>query len=56
MNFAALLERSEKGPWILAGWPGECDGCGEEFDAGDEIRADGQGGWEAKRCCDDEDL
>lgn len=36
------------GPWFMAGYGGECDSCGADYDAGDEIRADGSGGWE---CC-----
>lgn len=38
------------GPWFRAGYDGECDSCGADYDAGDEIRADGSGGWE---CCDE---
>lgn len=39
------------GPWVQAAWGGECDGCGQDYDEGDEIRADGSGGWEGK-CCE----
>lgn len=42
--------RSGPGPWFPAQFPGECP-CGEEFDEGDDIRADGSGGWEG-RCCE----
>jgi hypothetical protein len=38
------------GPWFIAAYDGDCSGCGQEFSEGDEIRADGQGGWLA-RCC-----
>lgn len=54
MDFTALLDKSDKGPWVRATWPGDCSGCGDEFGEDDEIRADGSGGWEA-RCCDDDE-
>lgn len=40
------------GPWFFAAFPGECSGylCGMFFNEGDLIRADGEGGWEAKEC------
>lgn len=38
------------GPWFIAAYDGDCAGCGDEFCEGDEIRADGEGGWLA-RCC-----
>lgn len=41
----------EKGPWFPARFEGTCDTSGDFFDEGDEIRADGQGGWEARECC-----
>lgn len=44
-----------KGSWFPARFPGECDGCGGAFDEGDDIRADGQGGWEAYDCCGADD-
>jgi hypothetical protein len=50
--FTSLLAQVNKGVWFPASWPSECSSCGIVFDAGDEIRADGDGGWEA-RCCDD---
>ena len=37
------------GPWITAAYPGECE-CGGSFDEGEQIRADGEGGWLAE-CC-----
>lgn len=40
-------------PWFVAAYDGDCSGCGQEFQEGDEIRADGFGGYEA-RCCDEE--
>ena len=33
------------GPWFVAGFAGECSECGDEFDAGCMIRADGTGGY-----------
>lgn len=39
------LERPLLGPWFEARWPGNCDGCDEEYQAGDQIRADGEGGY-----------
>jgi hypothetical protein len=44
----------EQDPWFIAGYYGACRGCGEDIEPGDEIRADGRGGWEG-RCCDDAD-
>lgn len=32
-------------------YDGSCDTCGRDFDAGDNIRSDGSGGWEAEDCC-----
>lgn len=43
---------SSPGPWVEAQYTGMCSGCGDEFYSGDEIRADGSGGWEGQ-CCDD---
>lgn len=39
------------GPWFTASYPGECARCGDEFDEGEQIRADGSGGYE---CCEDD--
>jgi hypothetical protein len=49
---AAASLSSEQGRWFVAGYYGACHGCGEDIEPGDEIRADGRGGWEG-RCCDD---
>lgn len=38
------------GPWFMARYAGECSACGNGFLSGDEIRADGAGGYEG-RCC-----
>lgn len=45
-------DRSPK--YFESRYDGDCDTCGRHFDAGDEIRSDGQGGWEGKDCCGDE--
>ncbi len=37
------------GPVFTARYPGRCSCCGEDFAAGDQIRADGDSGY----CCDD---
>lgn len=42
------------GPWFTAAYDGHCAMCGSEILDGDEIRSDGQGGWLA-RCCGDDD-
>lgn len=39
-----------KRPQVAARYPGWCSGCGEPFGQGDQIRADGIGGWLAE-CC-----
>jgi hypothetical protein len=43
-------ERSGYGPWFTAAFDGGCDGCGEQIEAGDEIRSDGEGGWLCSDC------
>lgn len=40
------------GPWFTASYPGECASCGDAFDEGDTIRADGDGGYECEGCED----
>lgn len=37
-----------KGPWFTAAFDGECSACDEEILAGDEIRTDGEGGYECE--------
>lgn len=49
------MTSTDFGPWFPARYDGECDGCGEPFDAGDDIRSDGSGGWLAECCGDDGD-
>lgn len=41
------------GPWFTASYPGDCDECGGEFEAGDMIRADGDGGYLCEDCGED---
>lgn len=43
------------GPWFPSRYDGSCDTCGADFGEGEEIRADGSGGWEAFECCGDRD-
>lgn len=47
---------NNKGPWVPARFAGELD-CAHFVAEGDEIRADGEGGWECRDCGDvrDED-
>lgn len=43
-----------RGPWVRAAFDGECDGtCGGSLLEGDEIRADGEGGWLCQDCGED---
>lgn len=44
------------GPWVTAAFDSECDGdmCGVQILEGDEIRADGEGGWLCKDCGSEE--
>jgi hypothetical protein len=44
-----------KGPWFQASYDGECSSCWGPFIQGWEIRADGQGGWEGRKCCNDDE-
>lgn len=53
---AARTDRSTRpGPWFTATYAGECDGCGGQIEPGDQIRADGEGGWQGECCGDDDD-
>jgi hypothetical protein len=47
---AAREEKAERGPWFRAAYPGRCSECGEEFEEGTDIRADGKGGYLAEAC------
>lgn len=44
---------SDPGPWFSAAFPGICEKGGEGFEQGEEIRADGQGGYECRDCVSD---
>jgi len=41
---------STYGPWLTAVFDGECDDCGIDIWAGDQIRGDGEGGWLCGDC------
>lgn len=43
------------GPWFPAGYEQECDTCGGAIFQGDEIRADGQGGYECRANCEQDE-
>ncbi len=45
---------STPGPFFLANYSGECSRGGEWFREGEEIRADGSGGWECFECVDED--
>jgi len=47
---ARTVEPDGPGPWFIAGYHGACSACGFDIEPGDEIRADGQGGWECREC------
>lgn len=40
----------DKPPIVKAQFESECDGCGGLIEPGDDIRADGAGGWECGDC------
>lgn len=42
------------GPWFEAGFSGECSRGGEEIEPGQDIRADGYGGWECRSCVEED--
>lgn len=42
------------GPWFRAGYEGECSECPADIVEGDQIRADGEGGWLCEACGSDE--
>lgn len=53
-DFGALLAKSVQGKWFTANYSGDCSICGERFERGEEIRADGSGGWQGRDCCGDD--
>jgi hypothetical protein len=46
----ARKERAERGRVIEARYAGVCSGCDAEIRRGDQIRADGRGGWLCPVC------
>lgn len=48
-EFTERTGDSAKGPWVEARYANTLD-CGHDVLAGDEIRADGEGGWECRDC------
>lgn len=43
-----------RGPWFTARFDSDCAGpCGSEIQAGDDIRADGEGGYLCRDCGSD---
>lgn len=44
-----------KGPWFTAGYDSECSTCDGAIFAGDEIRANGYGGYECRENCGEEE-
>jgi len=48
-------EEEDDPPYFPARYDGSCSSCGDHFDEGDQIRADGSGGWEGEDCCGDSD-
>lgn len=52
----AAGRREGPGNWFTSRYDGDCDGngqdaCGASYLEGEEIRANGQGGWQAMGCC-----
>jgi DNA-directed RNA polymerase subunit RPC12/RpoP len=41
-----------RGPWFFSRYDGKCSACGEQFDAGQKIRSDGDSGWLCEDCGD----
>jgi hypothetical protein len=42
------------GRWFPSRFDGDCTECFAHFDAGEEIRATGDGGWQGRECCGEE--
>lgn len=49
-------KRPRPGPWFAAGYLGNCSECDIRFEEGDQIRADGAGGWLPECCGDDHNV
>lgn len=47
------LPDSGYGPWFVAGYDSECDGCPAGIMEGDQSRSDGAGGWLCAECGDE---
>lgn len=43
-------QEDKTGPWFIATYVSTLSCCGDECEEGDEIRADGEGGYQG-RCC-----
>lgn len=43
-------QQDKTGPWFIASYQSTLSCCGDECEEGDEIRADGEGGYQG-RCC-----
>ena len=41
---------SKFGPWATAHWDSECDWCGDYIPEGEQLRANGEGGWICEIC------
>ena len=48
-------EDDRRGPWFIASYSSTLSCCGDDCEEGDEIRADGEGGWEGRCCYPDKD-
>lgn len=49
-----IVDGPQKGPWFPARFPGTKSCCDDDIEVGEDIRADGNGGWEGRCCGDDE--
>jgi len=43
-------EPDPRGPWFMAEYEGQCADCGRDIERGDQIRADGHGGYLCGGC------
>lgn len=56
MDWGALQDTADKGPWFAAGFTGgEATCCGETILIGEKIRADGDGRYEHRACVNEVD-
>jgi len=53
-EFDSPNDKDQPGPWIVAGFDGVCSRGGEHLLEGEDIRADGDGGWECRECVDED--